>query len=122
MFYAFVGRWSMRWAVVAICVAGCSRAALPPDPESSRLATGTEVVSFNGQEKLVAVWDTPEWTRAMKGLTMTFVPSGTKLRVISDVEELDRPARRLVRVLILEGDYRMAEGTVWRDQLRPIKP
>lgn len=113
----------MRWALITIvCMAGCAGAAPPPDPESSRFAIGSEAVAYSGQEKTIAVWDTPEWTRPMKELTMSFIPAGTKLRVISDLEESDRPEVRKVRVLILEGDYRMVEGTIWRKDLRPVTP
>jgi hypothetical protein len=108
----------MRWAVVAVCLAGCST----PDPESSRLAIGSEAVLFSTEKDGPYVHDLSEDARVMRGLDGRSIPAGTKVRVVEDAIVDEHPTLRDVRIILLESEWRGATGKVFRKYLRPIKP
>jgi hypothetical protein len=102
---------------VMVLMLGCNRAE-PPDPESSRLATGTEAIVYAKDEKVMA-WDLPDGHGMIRGWNKNFVTPGVKIRVISDEMDHEFPRLRDVRVMFLEGELRDASGIMCRKNIRP---
>jgi hypothetical protein len=111
----------MRWALVAVlCISGCRQAA-EFDPESSRLAYGSEAVAFSRDLDIAGIEaapGSPGTTPEGKGTMQV----GRKVRVVADESAIEKDQDRKIRVLVLEGEYKGLNCVMWRSELRPVTP
>jgi hypothetical protein len=105
-------------SAVLLLLAGCGS-----EPGLSRLKTGTEALTYHRTERHVPLRGLPEG-RGVAGMTLDFLPLGTKVRVIEDTEkdpDLEgHEGERDVAVVPLEGEYKGVAGKIARKDLRPI--
>lgn len=108
-------RYLMLVPLVSVVVAGCSAPTAAPDPKTSLLSPGQEVVAYAADTK-----DSQVNAFDIEGYGVGGATLGSKLRVAND----DGPAgySRQVRVMFLEGEHKGRTGFIYRSDLRPITP
>lgn len=104
-------RTAMAVILLATASPGCHS-----DPESGRLATGTEVMLYDEDFGAIPV--------EVPGEMSSVVPVGTKVAVLADDEPDPKDEKMLklrkVRISVKEGKFVGTVGTVSRRYLRPV--